>query len=71
VQAKRDAEFDALRQRLQALKDTSADSLDFIELAMELEESGITMEDLKARKIETLEDQLRFMQERFLHERIE
>jgi acyl carrier protein len=76
VQAKRDAEFDflefdALHERLQTLNDTGADSLDFVELAMELEESGITVDDLKARKIETLEDLLRFMLERSLHERIE
>jgi acyl carrier protein len=62
VQAKRDAEFDALRERLQTLKDTSADSLDFIELAMELEEFGVTRENLKAANVETLEDLKHFIE---------
>ena len=43
--------------------DTGADSLDLVELAMELEEAGITVEDLKAGNVQTLEDLGRYLEE--------
>jgi acyl carrier protein len=66
VKAKRHAEFDMrLWERLKEMNDKGADSLDFLELAMELEKSGVTIEDLKAANVQTLEDLKRFMEERF------
>jgi acyl carrier protein len=64
VHAKRDAEFDVLWERLKEMNDNGADSLDFLELTMELEESGVTIEDLKAANVQTLEDLKRFIEER-------
>jgi len=70
VQAERQTEFDVLHERLrkiasqvERLMDTGADSLDLVELAMELEEAGITVEDLKAGNVQTLEDLGRYLEE--------
>jgi acyl carrier protein len=61
-QAERPAELDVLRDRLQILRDEGADSLDFLQLAMDLEKAGITIEDLKARNVQTLEDLERYIE---------
>ena len=72
VEAERSADFDALRERLKVIKDTGADSIAFLELAMELDESGITIEDLKAENVRTLEDLKRFIERsEAIHGRVE
>jgi acyl carrier protein len=77
VEAERQAEFDALRKQVMEitnraeldtfikslLNDNRADSLDLVELAMELEEAGVTVEDLKAGNVLTLEDLKRYIDE--------
>src|SRR5262249_6900057 len=68
VQGQRDVEVAYLlwTQRKDR-NDSGANSLDFLELAMKLEELGVTIEDLKAENVQTLEDLKRFIRSVVLH----
>jgi len=63
VIANRHPDFDMrLWQRLKEMNDNGA--VDLLNLSIELEKSGVTIEDLKGANVQTLEDLKRFMVER-------